>query len=311
MSRHWADIGESTFVAGIWLLYAVHRLFGRWPFRLLLYPVVLYYWLSSRSARHASLEYLRQLQASDAVFNSQPGHWQSIQHFICFGETLLDKMLASSGRLQADRLRFSGHEPILAAIKAGRGGIIVTAHMGCLELMQAAATWRAGFALTVLVHTAHAERFNRILKRLSPDSRMRLLQVTAFSPAVAMQLAERVAAGEFIAIAGDRVPVHGDRIVRIPFLGRPAPLPTGPYLLAFLIGCPVYQLACLHEGAGYHARVEVLAERVELPRGDRQAALEHYATRFAAWMQACLRESPYDWFNFFPFWDQDAHASRA
>ncbi|HEX5754912.1 MAG TPA: acyltransferase, partial [Arenimonas sp.] len=72
-----------------------------------------------------------------------------------------------------------------------------------------------------------------------------------------------------------------------------------------------YQLACLHEGAGYHAKVAVLAERVMLPRGDRQAALEHYATQFAAWMQARLRESPYDWFNFFPFWDQDAHASRA
>ena len=44
-SRHWAEIGESTFVGGTWLLYGVHRAFGRWPFLLCLYPVVLAYWL--------------------------------------------------------------------------------------------------------------------------------------------------------------------------------------------------------------------------------------------------------------------------
>ena len=32
--RHWAQIGEETFVAGIWLLYAVFRVAGRLPFRL-------------------------------------------------------------------------------------------------------------------------------------------------------------------------------------------------------------------------------------------------------------------------------------
>ena len=40
--RHWAAMGESTFVAGIWLLFAVHWLLGRTVFRLLLWPVVLF-----------------------------------------------------------------------------------------------------------------------------------------------------------------------------------------------------------------------------------------------------------------------------
>ena len=39
--RHWAELGETTFVAGTWFLYAVHRWLGRTPFRLCLYPVVL------------------------------------------------------------------------------------------------------------------------------------------------------------------------------------------------------------------------------------------------------------------------------
>ena len=39
-SPHWAQIGESTFVGGMWLLYQVHRWLGRWPFLACLYPVV-------------------------------------------------------------------------------------------------------------------------------------------------------------------------------------------------------------------------------------------------------------------------------
>ncbi|MDY0021698.1 acyltransferase [Arenimonas caeni] len=308
MARHWAELGESTFVGGTWLLYGVHRLFGRWPFRLCLYPVVLVYWLGSPVARRASLQYLRRLHAhAPGVFDGEPGVRQSLRHFACFAETLLDKMLAIGGRYPRERTRFTGYEPMLAAAEAGQGGIIATAHMGCLELMQVAAGWRKGLAVSILVHTAHARRFNRILERLDPGAGVRLLQVTDFSPATAMMLADRVAAGEFIAIAGDRVPVAGDRTARVRFLGHPAELPAGPYLMASVLRCPVWLLSCQHDGDGYHARIELLAGKVELPRGQRQPAIDALAGRFADWMAARLRESPYDWFNFYPFWKSSDH----
>lgn len=310
-ARHWADLGESTFVAGTWLLYGVHRFLGRWPFRLCLYPVVLAYWLGSPLARRSSLQYLRRLHAAEpGVFARRPGWRESLRHFTCFAETLLDKMLAIGGRYSRDRVRFTGYESMLAATHDGKGGIIVTAHMGCLELMQVAATWREGLRVSILVHTAHAQRFNQILDRINPDASVRLLQVTDFSPATAMMLADRVADGEFIAIAGDRVPVAGDRIARATFLGHVAELPAGPYLMAAVLRCPVWLLSCQHEGEGYHARIEALAARVSLARNDRQAGLDEQAGRFAAWMAARLRESPYDWFNFYPFWEPSPHAKR-
>ncbi|WP_026802605.1 acyltransferase [Arenimonas oryziterrae] len=306
--RHWASVGESTFVAGIWFLYGVYRWFGRTPFRLCLYPVVFYYWLTRPMARRASREYLERLQASHQVFERAPGLRHSFRHFICFAETLLDKALAMSGRYRRERLEFHGHEAVLAAIGRGQGGVMITAHMGCLELLQTAAVHREGLRVTILVHTAHAQRFNRLLHRLNPDSRVSLMQVTDFSAVTVMMLADRVAAGEFIAIAGDRVPVQGDRVVQVPFLGHSAPLPIGPYLLASLLQCPAYLIGCLHHGEGYQVEVSLLAEQVRLPRGTREQALTAYAGEFARWMEGRLRLSPYDWFNFFPFWDQTTHA---
>ena len=311
MSRtHWADLGETTFVGGTWFLYAVYRLLGRLPFRLCLYPVVFCWWLGSGAARRASLEYLRRLQAAENLFPRRPGMRESLRHFLLFAETLLDKMLAIGGRYPYERISMSGHEPMLAMSEAGQGGIIATAHMGCLELMQMSARWREGLRVTILVHTAHAQQFNRILARLNPVATVRLLQVTDFSPAMAMTLADRVADGEFIAIAADRVPVTGDRTCRASFLGADADFPAGPWLIASLLRCPVWALSCLHAGDGYAARIDRLFERVELPRADRQGALDACAARFAGWLTACLRQSPYDWFNFYDFWMPHADARK-
>ncbi|MEO7478500.1 MAG: acyltransferase [Lysobacteraceae bacterium] len=302
--KHWADIGETTFTAGIRFLGGVHRWFGRWPFRLCLYPVVLFYWMTSGTARRASLEYLQRLQSAHHIFARAPGRWTSLRHFACFAETLLDKTLAMSGRYAHERLVFDGVEPIVAHTDAGEGGVIITAHLGCLELLQASASWRPGFKINILVHTAHAQRFNRILARLNPDAQVQLLQVTAFNTATAMLLADRVAAGEWIAIAGDRIPVSGDRVLHVSFLGKTAQFPAGPYLLASLLQCPAYLMACTHEGAGYRARVHKLADRIKLPRAQREHAMTAHAASFAHWIEQRLCESPLDWFNFYSFWDQ-------
>lgn len=303
---HWAGIGESTFVTGIRLLCAVERWLGRWPFRACLYPVVLGHWLLNRTARHASREYLQRLHAAHAVFPRVPGAWRGLRHFACFAETILDKLLASHGRYPAARVR-AERDVMLQQIARGEGGVILTAHIGCLELCQALADAVPGFRLTALVHTAHAADFNRLLRRLNPDTRVELLQVTELDAAMAIRLGERVGAGEFVAITGDRVPVRGGRSVFVPFLGQPAPFPVGPYVLAAALGCPLFAMACTHEGDGYRVRFERFCDRVLLPRGTREAALVAHATRFAAWLEAQVRHSPLDWFNFFPFWDQVPH----
>ena len=60
----------------------------------------------------------------------------------------------------------------------------------------------------------------------------------------------------------------------------------------------------LHEGDGYALEFELLADRVHLPRRAREAALTEHARRFADALAARLRRSPYDWFNFYAFWDR-------
>lgn len=301
-ARHWASIGEATCVGGIWFLYGVHRVLGRLPLRLFLYPVVLYYWATQPQARAASLQYLQRIQAAHGAIGAAPGVRHTLRHFLSFAETILDKLLAISGRYQFASVRYTGRAAMDDMLQRGQGGVLVTGHVGCLELCQAAAGRQPGLRLTILVHTRHAERFNRMLRRLDPDSAVRLLQVTEVDAATATLLGQRVADGEFVAIAGDRVSVTASKTTHAPFLGHPAPFPVGAYVLAALFKCPLFMLGCVREVGGHRVCFELLAERVELPRSRREEALAAYAAAFAYRLETLLVGAPYDWFNFFPFW---------
>ncbi|TDM06825.1 MAG: acyltransferase [Ideonella sp. MAG2] len=299
-------MGESTFVAGMWFLYGIYKLLGRGPFLVCLYPVVFYYWASRRAARQASMDYLRQMHAQHGVPAWVPTWRDGLRHFLSFADTLLDKTLATSGSYRFDRIRYEGLEPMLERVRSGAGGVFITAHMGCLELCQALAGQCDGLRIHVLVHTRHAERFNRMLHRLNPHSGVHLMQVTEISPATAVMLAEKVGRGEFVAIAGDRVPVNmgPQSCVEVSFLGRPAALPIGPYVLASLLKCPLYLLACIREGRHHTLVFERLADQVHLPRGARLQAATVLAQGYVQRLEALLIRAPFEWFNFFAFWAQ-------
>jgi predicted LPLAT superfamily acyltransferase len=162
---------------------------------------------------------------------------------------------------------------------------------------------RSDVRLTVLVHTKHAKAFNDMLASLNPASKINLMQVTEINAATAMLLAAKVEQGEFIVIAGDRVPVSAKpRVAIADFLGQPAAFPVGPFILASILQCPIFLLFSMQREDHYEVHVEFLRESAHLPRKERDQALAVLVAEFAARLQYhCLR-APYQWFNFFDFW---------
>jgi predicted LPLAT superfamily acyltransferase len=82
-------------------------------------------------------------------------------------------------------------------------------------------------------------------------------------------------------------------------------------VLAALLKCPLYAMACVREAdangrSGYVLRMQCLAEQVVLPRRARHEAMTAHAQQFADWLEVLLSRAPLAWFNFFPFWRQGA-----
>jgi predicted LPLAT superfamily acyltransferase len=300
--RHWAQINDFSFVAGIRLLFSICRNLGRWPFRVALYPVLLWYLVTKPEARASSSDYLRRIAAHQDASRIRPGMIAVLRHFASFAENLLDRMLLWSGLFKAERIEFHGQEQMVAQMAEKRGGLLICSHLGNLDLCRVLSK-RAGFKLTVLVHTKHAEVFNRLLAHLDPESQLNLIQVTEVSAATVALLSEKIGRGEFVAIAGDRIPVSSNpRIARASFLGEMAPFPVGPYILANLLRCPVYLLFSLRAGRASEIHFELFRESVLLPREGRDQALARLVADYARRLEYFCLRAPLQWFNFYDFW---------
>ncbi|MFZ6730705.1 acyltransferase [Undibacterium sp. Ji42W] len=299
-SWHWASINEVSFVAGMRFLFWIFKFCGRWPFRIFLYPVLAWYVLTKPAPRRASMAYLQRVNAYAKVAQGWVG---VLRHFAAFAENILDKMLLWGGLFDENKVKYAGQEEMHIQVTQKRGGLIVCSHLGNLEMCRVLSRRFPEVKLTVLVHTKHAQAFNRMLAQLDPDSQMNLLQVTEMTPATAMLLADKIAEGGFVVIAGDRIPVAPQpRVAVASFLGRDAAFPVGPYVLASVLQCPVYLLFSLQMDGVPQVCFELFREAIRLPRKGRDEALHCVVADYAARLQYYAVRAPLQWFNFYDFW---------
>lgn len=303
--RHWAQQSERGSLLLMRLTAGAARLLGRRVLAPLLYLIVLYFFVFGRRARTSIRQYQSHLASWGQRPELRPSSGSILRQFFAFADSLLDKLDVWNGRLPLQRLQLVDPHGLRQQLHdSARGRLLVGAHLGNLEVCRALAELGEQVRMNVLVHTKHAERFNRLLSEAGA-SHLRLIQVSELDAAIMLQLAERLERGEWLAIAGDRVPLRGARKVVVDFLGQPAAFPQGPWLLAGLLQCPVGLMHCLKIDGRYQVRLEHFADAVQWKRSERDGVIRHWAQRYAQRLGEHCLDAPHQWFNFYPFWKQD------
>lgn len=302
MSGHWANRAEIGSVLGMRFLFEVERRLGRWPFRIALFPVVLYFFLTQGSKRADSRQYLERLWAHLGR-RERPSGFLVFRHFLALGEGFLDRVQAWDPKGRPPRLARHGREEVARYLDRGRGVLLIGSHLGNLEVARHWAASEKNVKVNVLVHTRHNPGFINLMTRINADSQLSLIQVQDISPATAVLLKEKVDAGEVVLIAGDRVPLDGKGVAWAPFLGHDAPWPIGPYVLGSLLDCPVFLLFCLGGGDHFELHYELFAERLTLERARRREQLRECARRYAERLAHYCALAPLLWSNIYPFWN--------
>ncbi|MFP6861714.1 glycosyl transferase [Pseudomonas sp.] len=302
--QHWAGQRERGSFVLMKFTAWLARLLGRRLISPLLYLIVLYFYLFGTKARRSIRQYQRNLANWSGRTELQPSRLSVLRHFMSFADTLLDKLDVWNGKLGLEQVTLIDPSNACTQLhQQGRGQMLVAAHLGNLEVCRALAELGERVTMNVLVHTKHAEQFNRLLGEAGA-THLRLIQVSELDAAIMLQLSERLERGEWLAIAGDRVPLKGSRKVSVDFLGKPAAFPQGPWLLAGLLQCPVNLIHCLKIDNRYQVIIEAFAERLHWKRSERDEVIRHWTQRYADQLaQRCL-DAPLQWFNFYPFWNE-------
>lgn len=304
-SKAWFSIKEYGSTKGISLLLACYKFGGRWLFTGILFPVIFFYFLLRRDARHASFLYLEKMHHANEAF-PKPKLQHAFYHFWCFGLSLLDKFSVWMGYIQRSNVTIHGGDYIADMIAKGQGGVIFTSHLGNFEVCHALSEGRDGMKLTVLHHSRHTAKFNEVLRRYSRDSQVELMQVSDLNIGMAIRLSEKISRGEFVAVAADRTPINNPTAVQlIDFLGVPAAFPTGPFSMALALQCPILALHCIKIKGRYHIHFEPLSESGIGSRKQRDIFLDALMRKYIQRLEYFCKMTPWQWFNFYPFWPSD------
>jgi lauroyl/myristoyl acyltransferase len=169
--------------------------------------------------------------------------------------------------------------------------ISLTAHVGNWELAGRVLAQHSARTTHVVVAVEEAQALEQWLRRDGGGLRF----VPRSHPTVSVTLIAALRRGDAVALQGDRaLGNRGD--VLVPFFGRPAPFPVGPFQLARAAGVPVLPAFCTLDGDGrYSLRVLPL---MTVARGAEEEAL-------ATWvgtLEQIVAEKPTQWFNFFDVW---------
>lgn len=301
-SGHWATISESGSYRGILFMLWLYRLFGRKFFSVILGPVCLYFFLVNGTARRSSLEFLhRHAKQYPAFWQRPPGYRDVLRHIYSFGQAILDKMLAWSEDIDPNCFLIQ-NQPVLDEFLSRTGGqLIIGSHLGNLEFCRGFMQRYMDKTINVLVYDQHSANFVEAMQKINPVSRFNVYQVTQLDIPTILLLQNKIQSGEWLFIAGDRVPISSDRTLEADFLGDKAPFAIGPYILAKTLQCQVTLMFSYRVAKGVNFEVVPFADKVVLPRGD-ATALQAYIQRYATELERQAAKAPLQWFNFYPYW---------
>ena len=281
------------------LLWAT-RILGRTGVLPILWLVSGYYTLFGEAAKRASTEYLGRI-----LPDGKAGFVRRFRHIFTFVRVALDRFFLVQGRFDLFEITHTGGEHIARHVEEGSGAILVGAHLGSFEAMRAGSRARS-VRLNMLVHFEQAKMINAFLGAADPEFMVRVIEIHPGQLDHVFEAKERLEAGELVGIMADRVGLGGQTIPA-EFLGSTADFPSGPFSLAAALGQPVYLTFGLFEGPrSYHLHCEPFTEAVQIPRRERASTLPKLVQRYAGRLEHYCRLAPYNWFNFFDFWERAA-----
>ena len=306
----WLSVRERGSLVGMYFIVGCHRLLGRRLCSYLIAPVVAYFLLTGRGARRASRRYLARVQRWSQQQRSgevtRPPRWRdSFRHFYEFALNIIDRISFFAGDTDEFDTIVHGREHLERLVAAGRGALVLSAHLGSFDALRLVAH-EGGVTLNVAMFLRNARMINAVFQRLNASRPLRIIDLERTAPHSVFEIRACLQRGEFVGMLADRVGVgDGGRVSRVPFLGERAAIPHGPFLIANALKCPVVLMIGLRgDDRTYEVFVEMLADEVVLPRGERGPALDALARHYTSRLEHYCVRAPYQWFNFYEFWDE-------
>lgn len=293
MSQNWSDKKERSNPATLKLICWIALHTSRFFARFFLYPITLYFYLTSAQVRSASNNYLKRISG----LTGNP--WQVAKHIFYFSATILDRVYFLTDQFYRFEIKVNGIEHIEAQQASGKGAILLGAHLGSFELLRALAIQNK-MPFKILMYQDHNAMITKVFNSLNSDIASSVINLA--SENAMLEMNESLTAGTMIGMLGDRY-VENDKRLNCEILGENVEFPSGPITLATITKVPVFFFCGVYCGKNkYEIHIEKISEATQLSRSERAGYVQRTTQKYVERIEFYLKKYPYNWFNFYDFW---------
>ena len=297
MSNEWLARPEGGSVHAMRVLAAVACVVGRTLSRLVLLPITAYFLIRRGPERRASRTYL------ERVLGRPPSLLEIARHFHVFAGVTLDRVFLLKGRLEKFDIQIIGIEEAHEAIALGRGVLLVGARAGSFDALRALSLRRTDVTFKVVLDAEHSPALSSILQALNPQIAASIINPRQDGTTVVLEIGEALQQRALVTMLADRAR-PGNATVPAAFLGREARFPAAPWQIAAAAHVPVVLCIGLFRGGNrYDVHFAKLFDELRIDRRQRDEQLRAAVQRFAGRLEQHVRMAPYNWFNFYDFWN--------
>ena len=205
-----------------------------------------------------------------------------------------------AGNKDQFKLHFPGN-CIREMLGKDAGFIIASAHMGNLELSGLSIPHGRKRLNTIIFGGERAE-FQKKRNDAFGEMDVNLIPVKDDMSHL-FAIKEAIDNNEVVVIPCDRI-YGSSKSITCTLLNGTAQLPQGPFRLSAQLGAPIFTLFIMKEkDNSYTVYEDFIDIHNELPNSIQRA--EAMAKDFAKIMERKMIEYPTQWFNFFPYWNDD------
>jgi len=220
------------------------------------------------------------------------------KNLLVFGQTLIDKIAVLAG--VGDKLTFThdGVENIEQLVKDGKGGILLSAHLGNWEVAGHLLK-RVNTVINIVMYDGEAEQVKQYMNQFEANRSFNIIFIKDDLSHI-YEISAALARNELICLHGDRFR-PGNRTMQHDFLGEGALFPAGPFILASKLKAPVCFVFAFKE-TNFHYHFYAYPTKVYEGRGT--TGMNNMLNDYVDIVEKKLKEYPAQWFNYYEFWNK-------
>jgi predicted LPLAT superfamily acyltransferase len=195
---------------------------------------------------------------------------------------------------------FDGEENLREIVRGGKGGILLSAHVGNWEAAGHLLK-RLNTRINVVMFDGEHQQIKEYLERVTGGHKLNIIPIRQDMSHV-YAMGDALQKNELICLHADRF-LEGNKIKRIRLLGDDAPFPVGPFLLAASFKVPVSIVFAFKESnTHYHFFGSDILARQDDELKDQ--FITRLTTTFVNELEQKVRMYPEQWFNYYNFWQK-------